>query len=96
MKFLKSFTPADINKLCKEYKVKISITAVDPKDETIYHHVLVEDPPGSGKQVIQTVSEKWERIELQSTREIRSWSDLFQIGNQNAIFLTDKEKEALK
>ena len=49
MKFLKSLTPADINKLCKEYKVKISITAVDPKDETIYHHVLVEDPPGSGK-----------------------------------------------
>lgn len=85
MKFLDSFTPDQINKLCKEFKVKVQITAVHHEEDEI---IFFEN----GEKVLRTE----ERIELQSSREIRSWSDLFQYDNKNALYLTDNEKELLK
>jgi hypothetical protein len=91
LKFLDFFTPDNINKLCKEFTVKVQITAYHRTKEDIIHRVPVERPPGSGNIVIEEVTEKWEQIELQSGREIRSWNDLFQNDSKYPIFLSSKE-----
>jgi hypothetical protein len=86
MRFLNFYTPEFIAKMCKEGKVKVTITILDPiGEDTVYfengHHVTITE----------------DKIISQSTREIRSWSDLFQFdGDKSAMYLTDKEQESLK
>jgi hypothetical protein len=70
LKFLGYYSPQNIEELCKQGKVSVSITVYDRKgEETIYfengNHVLrIED-----------------KIISQSGREIRSWNDLFQLDD---------------
>ena len=85
MKFLGSLTPADINKLCKECKVKVQITA------TIDDGVILTRLPNG-----DIVTETYEQVVHQSGQTIRSWNDLFQVDNKYAIFLNDKERKSLK
>jgi hypothetical protein len=71
--------------LCKECKLKIKIIAVEPEDEEIMH---IED--------CRKVLRKQEKIILQRSIEIRSWSDLFQVDDKHAMYLNGKEQELLK
>jgi CRISPR/Cas system-associated protein endoribonuclease Cas2 len=91
LKFLDFFIPEHINKLCREFTVKVQITAYQRANEDIIHRIPVERPPGSGNIAIEEVTEKWEQIELQNAREIRSWNDLFQNDSKYPIFLSSKE-----
>ncbi len=85
MRFLKHLTPADINQLCREHKVKVEITATIDDGE-IVHHL----PNG------EVVTEVHEQIIFQTSKIIKSWSDLFTTNDKHAMFLTDSNKEELK
>lgn len=74
-KFLESYTPEDINQLCKEGRVKIQISVYEPEGEEV---LFMEN----GERVIRTQ----EKIPHQHGMEIRSWNDLIQIYDKSAMY----------
>jgi hypothetical protein len=86
LKFLKTYTPEQINQLCKEGKVEVEISVYAPEGEIIQ---VMDDATGNW------VAQKREKLISQYGSTIRSWSDLFQIDDKYAMYLTDKEKQEL-
>lgn len=87
MKFLGFYTPAHIAEMCKEGKVKVTITVFDRQGEEIIYFE-------NGQHVVRVE----DKILSESGREIRSWRDIISIDtkDEGAMFLTDSERESLK
>jgi NDP-sugar pyrophosphorylase family protein len=71
--------PEQINSLCKQGIVEITISVLHPEDEEVQ---VMRDG--------EWITCRREKINLARGTTIRSWSDLFQIDNKYAIYLGDK------
>jgi hypothetical protein len=87
MNFINQFTPDAINDLCKKYKVKVLINFYDPEEQ---EEIVTKHDDGT-----ETTTKEGILI-WGSGYGIKSWNDLFQIDNTNALFFDKEEQEEMK